>query len=341
MGEKEYRSEEFLSMKTMEQICDMRVSTPGLVVKEMQSRKRRNVLAPDGKLTVLAADHPGRMVTRATTDALGLADRLQYLGRIVRVMMASEMDGLMGTSDVLEEVALVNYLYKKKTGKSFLDGRVLLGCMNRGGVSGAKAEMRDMMTSYMSGRRIKQMNLDGAKLMFRFSFNDEKDYYCLETVEACAKAIEELNDEGLPAFLEVLAVKHDGQKFGTLKEPDQLIKVIGVGTALGYTSSRTWLKIPFVANFERVVRSTTCPILMLGGEATGKPLEVIKQFEGGMKAGPNVRGALVGRNVTFPGPHDPAVIAQAIYLVVHEGLSAEKAFEKAGGIEGTLMDILD
>lgn len=59
MGEKEYNSEEFLSMKTLEQICDMRVSTPGLVVKEMQGRKRRNVLAPDGKLTVLAADHRG------------------------------------------------------------------------------------------------------------------------------------------------------------------------------------------------------------------------------------------------------------------------------------------
>jgi DhnA family fructose-bisphosphate aldolase class Ia len=341
MGEKEYNSEEFLSMKTLEQICDMRVSTPGLVVKEMQARKRRNVLAPDGKLTVLAADHPGRMVTRATTDPLGLGDRLQYLGRIVRVMLASEMDGLMGTSDVLEEVTMVNYLYKQKTGKSFLDGRVLLGCMNRGGVSGANAEMCDMMTSYMNGKRLKQMNLDGAKLMFRFSFNDERDYYCLETVEACAKAIEELNDEGLPAFLEVLAVKHDGEKFGVVKEPDALIKVIGVGTALGYTSSRTWLKIPFVPDFERVVRSTTCPILMLGGEATGKPLEVIKQFEQGLKAGPNVRGALVGRNVTFPGPHDPAAIAQAIYLVVHNGMTAEEAFKQAGSIDGTLMDVLD
>ena len=37
----------------------------------------------------------------------------------------------------------------------------------------------------------------------------------------------------MPAFLEVLAVKHDGGKFGVVKEPDALIKLIGVGTALG------------------------------------------------------------------------------------------------------------
>ncbi len=341
MAEKTYDSEQFLSKETLAEITNLRVSQPDLVQKEMQARKRRKTLAPDGKLTVLAADHPGRMVTRATTDPIGLADRLQYLGRIVRVMLASRMDGLMGTSDVLEEATLANYIYKQRTGKSFLDNRVLLGCMNRGGLSGANAELRDMMTSYISGSRIKQMNLDGAKLMFRLPFDDEKDIYALETVQICAEAIEELNDEGLPAFLEVLAVKRDGGSYKTIKEPEHLVKVIGVGTALGYTSARTWLKIPFVPDFDRVARSTTCPILMLGGEATGRPLEVINQFYEGLKAGANVRGALVGRNVTFPGPNDPAVIAQAIYLVVHQGLTADEAFKQAGSLEGTLMDVFD
>ena len=65
-------------------------------------------------------------------------------------MMASVVVGLMGPSDIVEEVTMVNYLYRQNTGKSFLDGRVLLGCMNRGGISGASAEMCDMMSEYIN-----------------------------------------------------------------------------------------------------------------------------------------------------------------------------------------------
>jgi hypothetical protein len=40
-----------------------------------------------------------------------------------------------------------------------------------------------------------------------------------------------------------------------------------------------------------------------------------------MAARSNVRGALVGRNITFPGPEDPAAVAQAIHAIVHQGIS--------------------
>ena len=45
----------------------------------------------------------------------------------------------------------------------------------------------------------------------------------------------------------------------------------------------------------------------------------------GMAARSNVRGALVGRNVTFPGAEDPAAVAQAIYSIVHEGITPAEA----------------
>ena len=44
-----------------------------------------------------------------------------------------------------------------------------------------------------------------------------------------------------------------------------------------------------------------------------------------MAARANVRGALVGRNVTFPGREDPAAVARAINAIVHEGISGEEA----------------
>jgi hypothetical protein len=46
-----------------------------------------------------------------------------------------------------------------------------------------------------------------------------------------------------------------------------------------------------------------------------------------MAARSNVRGALVGRNVSFPGSEDPAAVAQAISDIVHKGISADEAIE--------------
>ena len=40
-----------------------------------------------------------------------------------------------------------------------------------------------------------------------------------------------------------------------------------------------------------------------------------------------MRGALVGRNVSFPGREDPAAVAQAISDIVHRGISPDEAVE--------------
>ena len=40
-----------------------------------------------------------------------------------------------------------------------------------------------------------------------------------------------------------------------------------------------------------------------------------------------MRGALVGRNVLFPGPEDPLVVAQAAGSIIHHKLTVERALE--------------
>jgi DhnA family fructose-bisphosphate aldolase class Ia len=37
-----------------------------------------------------------------------------------------------------------------------------------------------------------------------------------------------------------------------------------------------------------------------------------------MQAGSNIRGALIGRNVIFPGPDDPRAMAAAVAALVHD-----------------------
>src|SRR5262249_34682885 len=151
------------------------------------------------------------------------------------------------------------------------------------------------------------------------------DCYALETLERVAKAVQELAEVNLPAFIEPLPVQKTERGYRTDLSTDNIIKAMGIASALGSYTGRVWLKIPYCDDFARVAKASTLPILLLGGEATGKPSATIEDFVRGMGAGPNVRGALVGRNVLFCGDDDPAAIAEAINLVVHEKKSAIEA----------------
>src|SRR5262249_29202751 len=152
-----YRSRDFLTEETFAEITELRVQKPTLAREELAKRKRRETIAPDGRLVILAADHPARSVTRVGGRPTAMGHRLDYLGRIVRVLAASKIDGLMATSDLIDEVVLANYLAKKRGKPDFLANKVLLGSMNRTGLAGTEHEMMDRTSSYMTGKRIKEM----------------------------------------------------------------------------------------------------------------------------------------------------------------------------------------
>jgi len=101
-----------------------------------------------------------------------------------------------------------------------------------------------------------------------------------------------------------------------------------------------WLKMPYADNYEIVARSTTLPILMLGGASKGDPTPMMNEFVSGMKAGANVRGALVGRNILFPGDEDPMATAMAVHRIVHDGYSAEQAVDYLMEQRGKNLDAL-
>jgi hypothetical protein len=320
----DFRLAEFFPMSVFDQITEVRVSRPGVILEEAEARERRPQLTKDGKLTVLAADHPGRMVTSYLDDAVAMGDRQQYLGRVLRVMSSPSVDGIMGTTDVIEDLLIVNRLVKEAGGEGFLDGRVMLGSMNRSGLAGAAWEMDDQMTSF-SPDSLCLLGMDGAKIMFRLCL--EEPELSNRTLAYCAQAITDCNELGLPVFVEPLPVEHQDGKYKLKRNPNDIIKVMGVAFALGDSSRGTWLKIPYCDDYARVARAATAPALMLGGESTGDPSDILRDFAQGMKAGNNIRGALVGRNVTFPGGDDPLAVALAVNAIVHEGIDAAQAVD--------------
>ena len=330
-----FKTEDFFPFKLFYQITDARVEQAEAIMEHAKNRLRRKKLTKDGKLIILATDHPGRRVTAMREDPIGMGDRHQYLGRVLRVITDEQFDGVMCTPDMMEEIFIVDYLYKQKTDTSFLDDKVLVGCMNRGGHAGSQFEMEDGYTSY-SASKLKQMNMDGGKLMYRL---DPADHGSLITIRETADAINELSRLNLYSFLEPVTVEGKDKKYSFKSDIETLVRDAGAAAALGETSLYTWLKLSYNENFERVARATTLPILLLGGAAKDSPYETIVNFEKAMKAAPNVRGAMVGRNVTFVKDEDPRVVASEIAKIVHENYSSEQAIETCDKKRDAGMDL--
>jgi DhnA family fructose-bisphosphate aldolase class Ia len=306
---------EFLSRLT-----DIRVHDPEYVFRVAKSRVRRAALTSDGKLNILAADHPARRVTTVGGSSLGMADRHDYLTRIVRVMMGADVDGVMATMDIIEDLLILDKLFGDN---GFLKEKLLIASLNRGGLAGSSWEMNDPMTG-ATPRTCSEWNLDGAKILMRVC-DDEPD--SLKTIVASVAAINETNALQVPMFLEPLPVVKTDKGYKVQKNAEALAKIVGVASALGDSSRYLWLKLPFCDNYGAVARATTLPILLLGGESAGDPTAFLREVSDGMSAGANVRGALVGRNVLYPGEDDPLAVAEAVGGIVHRGWTVEQAIK--------------
>jgi len=328
--------EHFFPMEIFEKITEIRVSSPEVIEQQAIARKQRKRLTLDGRLTILAADHPGRGVTALGSDPLRMGNRYEYLGRILRVLMTTDFDGFMSTPDMIEDLLIVDYLVQAGGGSSFLNEKVLVGCMQRGGVAGVTGEIDDRFGSYTADS-IKKFRLDGGKMMFRFMPDDERTLW---TIDYCSKAINELNRHGLVPFVEPLRMDFRDGKWISKNTTEELIKLVGVIGAMGDSSRNTWMKLPYCEGYDRVTLATTQPILMLGGSSNENPTQTYYDFAAGMAVRSNVRGALVGRNISFPGPEDPAAVASAIHKIVHAGISPDEAIEMTLEQRGRQMEYL-
>ena len=126
----------YLPREVYEGITEIRVRQPGFADGEADRRARRRVTAPDGKLVILAVDDPGRASLGGPDDPMAMGDRHEYLARILRVLSHAEVDGVMSTPDVVEDLLILAGLIRERGGQSPLDERLLIGSMNRGGPRG-------------------------------------------------------------------------------------------------------------------------------------------------------------------------------------------------------------
>jgi DhnA family fructose-bisphosphate aldolase class Ia len=294
-----------LTAQQFETLRDIRAHRPEDVRVALQKRSRRSsLLADDGRLFIIAADHPARGALGVRREQMAMADRYDLLDRLALALSRPGVDGLLATPDIVDDLAALGAL----------DHKVVVGSMNRGGLAGSSFEMDDRFTAYDIDSIVRD-GLDFAKTLLRI---DLEDAGSVATLEATARAVDEAALARVPIMLEpFLSTRANGRVVNDLST-EAVIRSVAVASGLGNSSAYTWMKLPVVEEMERVLASTTMPTLLLGGDPKGAPDATFAKWQNAL-ALPGVRGLVVGRTLVYPPDGDVASAVDQAAQLVHGG----------------------
>ncbi|CAH0211141.1 deoxyribose-phosphate aldolase [Microbacterium sp. Bi128] len=278
-------------MPDIERIRQIRAESPALIGQTLRERRRRSLLGEDGRLFIIAADHPARGSLGVGSRGLAMGSRVALLERLAAALERPGVDGVLGTPDIIEDLALLGVL----------DDKVVVGSMNRGGLQGASFEMDDRFTAYDVPAMVRD-GIDLAKLLVRVNLEDAGT---ASVLEGTAAAVSAAVTARLPIMLEPFMSCWSGGRIVNDLSADAVIRSVAIAAGLGNSSAYTWLKLPVVDDMERVAEAATMPTLLLGGDPTSGQEETFASWESAL-ALPGMRGLVVGRTLLYP--HDDDVV---------------------------------
>ncbi|MDD7965285.1 Cgl0159 family (beta/alpha)8-fold protein [Actinomycetospora lemnae] len=292
---------------THDEVRAIRATEPGRIAKLLAARRRRPFVPADGRLMIVAADHPARGALSASGRADAMASRPELLDRLCAALARPGVDGVLATADILEDLLLLGAL----------EDKVVVSSLNRGGLAGARFEMDDRMTGY-DVRGTVESGFDAAKMLTRIDYDDAAT---VATLQACAEAVTELNRAQTVAMVEPFISRRVEGKVVNDLSADAVIRSIHIAQGLGAGSAYTWMKLPVVDEMERVMDATTLPTLLLGGDPTTAPDETYASWRRAL-ALPSVRGLIVGRTLLYPADDDVAGAVDTAVAMVRPGVAA-------------------
>ena len=287
---------------SFDKLRQIRAEKPEKIAQALANRKKRSLLAGDGKLLIVAADHPARGALAVGDAPTAMADRYELLEKLVKSLERPGVDGVLGTPEIIEDLALLGAL----------DNKIVVGSMNRGGIRGASFEMDDRYTAYDIAA-IKKAGLDFAKNLIRINHQDAGT---AATLEASAKAINDAASLKVPIMLEPFISKWVDGVIKNDLSPDAVILSIAITQGLGNSSAYSWLKLPVVPEMDRVMRATTLPTLLLGGDTEKDQDKAFASWAAALKL-PGVRGLTVGRSLLYPADGNVIAAVDAAAKLVH------------------------
>ena len=281
-----------------------RASQPDAVQKAYADRRQAaRPLSRSATLFLVAADHPARGSLAVKGDPLAMADRRSLLDRLVTALGDPAVDGVLGTPDVVEELLLLGAL----------EGKVVIGSMNRGGLDGAAWTRDDRFTAY-DADSIEACRLDGGKMLLRL---DDDDPGTAATLQACGQAVSALASRRLMAMVEPLPyVRGADGRLALQRDTRSLVRAVTIASGLGATSAYTWLKLPACEDPQTVFAATTLPCVVLGG-VPGRLEDDRDEWRRALQQD-SVRGLVVGRALLYPDDGDVAGAVAVAASVLRE-----------------------
>ncbi|HEX3785722.1 MAG TPA: aldolase [Pseudonocardiaceae bacterium] len=277
---------------TLRGLVATRTHNPSAIAEAAAGRVRpASLLGEHGRLMMIAADHPARAALGVGDRTLAMADRADLLDRLCLALSRPGVNGVLGTPDIIEDLLLLGAL----------DGLVVFGSMNRGGIAGSVFELDDRFTAY-DAASLATMGYQGGKMLLRI---DPHDPATVSTVESCGQAVGALAGQRLCAMIEPFWSRRAGGKVTNELTTEAMTRAVTVAAGVGTTSAYTWLKVPVVPDMARVMAATTLPAVILGGEVSGDPDAAYEAWRSAL-ALPTVQGLVVGRALLYPPDDDVA-----------------------------------
>ena len=277
------------------ELVRLRAEHPEAIAEAAARRPRRPLLNDNGRLMIVAADHPARGALGVGGNRMAMANRGDLLERLCLALSRPGVDGVLATADILDDLLLLGAL----------DGKVVLGSMNRGGLQGASFELDDRFTGHRP-EDIQRLGFDAGKLLLRIDYDDPGS---LTTMESTARAIDDMAARRLPVFVEpFLSSRTPEGRVRNDLSAEAVTKSIAIASGLGGTSAYTWLKLPVTENpddMAEVMRASTLPAVLLGGEVGDDQDGAYEKWRGALQL-PTVRGLVVGRSLLYPADGDVA-----------------------------------
>ncbi|MFJ5993731.1 deoxyribose-phosphate aldolase [Streptomyces sp. NPDC092370] len=277
------------------ELVRLRSHRPEAIAEAAARRPRRPLLNDSGRLMIVAADHPARGALGVGGRATAMANRAELLERLCLALSRPGVDGVLATADILDDLLLLGAL----------DGKVVLGSMNRGGLQGASFELDDRFTGHRP-EDIERLGFDAGKLLLRIDYDDPGS---LTTLESTARAVDAMAARRLPVFVEPFLCGRDAT--GRLRNDlsaEAVTKSIAIASGLGGSSAYTWLKVPVTDNpddMAEVMATSTLPAVLLGGEVGDDQDGAYEKWRGALQL-PTVCGLVVGRSLLYPADGDVA-----------------------------------
>ena len=83
----------------------LRAERPHAVQEALATRRRRDIVRGDGRLFIVAADHPARGALSVGDRDHAMASRYLLLQRLAVALSHPGVDGVLGTPDIIDDLA--------------------------------------------------------------------------------------------------------------------------------------------------------------------------------------------------------------------------------------------